>query len=120
MSQVSAVTTMPGSRNVSGNALAFFRAALLSALAVAGPSALVGQAQGEPSFARVEGTVRDAQNHPVPAATVCLQSSDGKKKLTAQTDLDGAYRLSAIPVGAYSFRAQMAGYSDAEFGELVL
>jgi len=120
MSRVPAVIAMHGLRNVSGKAPRCLRAALLGALALVGPNTLTGQTQSGPSFARIEGSVRDAQNHPVPAATVCLQSADGKKTLTAQTDLEGAYRLSAIPVGAYSFRAQMAGYSDAEFGQLVL
>ena len=84
------------------------------------PCTLTGQAQSDMASARVEGTVRDAQNRPVPAATVCLESADGKPTRTAQTNLDGVYRLSSVPEGAYSLRAQMAGFRDGVFGPLRL
>jgi tetratricopeptide (TPR) repeat protein len=119
MSRTAAISTTRVLPEAAG-AAKYLSVVLLAALELLLPCALVGQAHSDTPLARIEGTVRDAENRPVPAATVCLESADGKETLTAQTNQDGAYRLSSVPEGAYSLRAQMAGYGDGVFGQLVV
>jgi len=107
-------------RSVAGTAARSMTVVLLMPLALLLPGPLAGQAPSDPSLARVEGTVRNAEKRPVPGATVCLESADGRRTLTAHTNPDGVYRLSSIPEGSYRLRAQMPGYSDGVFGPLVL
>jgi tetratricopeptide (TPR) repeat protein len=76
------------------------------------------QPEMEPS-ATLHGFVRDSGNRPVAGATVCLQAKDAQP-LTVHTDSAGAYRFSSVHQGVYILRAEMAGYSDATFGPLIL
>jgi tetratricopeptide (TPR) repeat protein len=68
--------------------------------------------------ASVQGIVRSG-NTPLAGASVYLQAKDSRM-LTTHTDSKGAYRFSAVRVGAYTLRAEMAGYSDATSSPFVL
>jgi hypothetical protein len=68
--------------------------------------------QVAPNSASIEGTVRNSQGAPVPAAMVHLQSKDGVQTLAALTDGKGSYRFSALPDVAYTVRVEMSGFAD--------
>jgi len=77
--------------------------------------AVQGQVEEKPApagEATVRGIVRDSRHQPVAGATVRLHSQDAQS-LTARTDSAGAYLFSGVRQGAYTLRAEMAGYRDA-------
>ncbi len=53
----------------------------------------------------VTGTVFDAQHHPIPSAKVVLQSSTGKREVSALADSAGVFRFS-VASGNYTLRAE--------------
>ena len=71
-----------------------------------------GISQAAPNSASIEGTVRNSQGAPVPAAMVHLQSKDGVQTLAALTDGKGSYRFSALRDGVYTLRVEMSGFAD--------
>jgi tetratricopeptide (TPR) repeat protein len=79
-----------------------------------------GQAQAPVASSTVHGMVRDARGLPVPGATVFLRSEDGTQALTVRTTTDGSYVFSAVPLGSYTLRAEMAGYRVATLGSVAL
>jgi 5-hydroxyisourate hydrolase-like protein (transthyretin family) len=58
----------------------------------------------------VEGTVHDHSGRPVANASVSLKRQDGAAILTASTDTDGKFRISAMEAGAWRLRVQAAAY----------
>ena len=107
----------------------YFGAGIVSCVLVVsvllGPFLVHGQSVQEPfddhaASAILQGWVRDAHGHPVPAATVHLQGKAGAETLTARTDSDGAYRFSGLREGVYTLRAEMTGYRDTTFGPCIL
>jgi tetratricopeptide (TPR) repeat protein len=79
-----------------------------------------GQDQDRAYSATLQGSVRDSRGRPVIAATVYLQAKSGTLARTASTDSEGNYRFSALREGAYTLRAEKAGYSEATFDSCVL
>ena len=67
----------------------------------------------------LRGIVRDSRQHPVTGAIVRLHSKEAQS-LTVRTDSAGAYLFSRVRQGAYTLRAEMAGYSDATSDSFVL
>lgn len=57
----------------------------------------------------LSGTVSDSSGVPVAGAVVTATSAQGTAR-TATTGADGAFRLPALPVGAYSITIAQAGY----------
>ena len=76
-----------------------------------------GQSQDS---ATLQGTVKDSGGRAIASATVCLQGKTGTQTVTALTDSEGIFRFSALGDGAYTLRAEMAGYAAANFGPFVL
>jgi tetratricopeptide (TPR) repeat protein len=76
-----------------------------------------GQSQDS---ATLQGTVKDSGGRAIAGATVCLQGKTGTQTVTALTDSEGIFRFSALGDGAYTLRAEMAGYAAANFGPFVL
>jgi tetratricopeptide (TPR) repeat protein len=64
--------------------------------------------------------VKDSGGRAIAGATVCLQGKTGTQTVTALTDSEGIFRFSALGDGAYTLRAEMAGYAAANFGPFVL
>ena len=60
----------------------------------------------------VLGTVVDANENPLPGATVTLTSKEGTK--TATTDSKGAFRFPYLTPGEYRLNAQMEGYNTVD------
>jgi hypothetical protein len=65
-------------------------------------------------FGAVRGVVHDPQHRPVANASVKLKSATSDWTLTAQTDQDGAFSFSAVPVGDYLVTVTKSGFSDEQ------
>jgi hypothetical protein len=65
-------------------------------------------------FGKIQGIVHDAQHRPVAAATVVLKSSTSAWSQTTQTDQNGAFEFSAVPVGDYVVTTSQAGFDSSE------
>lgn len=52
-------------------------------------------------FGKIQGVVHDPQHRPIADATVVLKSSTSAWSQTTQTDQDGAFNFSAVPIGDY-------------------
>ena len=73
----------------------------------------------------VKGYVRDPSGRPVTNATVVLQLATEVQPPavageTTHTDADGAYRFASLPAGAYTLRAEAAGYGKATVARVAL
>ena len=77
-------------------------------LALAGLSVALGLAQLP--TATILGTVRDSTGAVVPGVTVTVRNTGTGATRTATTGANGAYRLVALPVGAYEVRAEQPGF----------
>jgi Carboxypeptidase regulatory-like domain len=70
--------------------------------------------------ANLVGTVIDATDAAVPNATVTATNTATGVKLTTATTLDGAYRMSNLPVGTYDVNVTASGFSPATQSGIVL
>src|SRR5580704_8209981 len=61
-------------------------------------------------FGKIQGIVHDPQHRPVAAATVVLKSSTSAWSQTTQTDPDGAFNFSAVPIGDYVVSVTQSGF----------
>ena len=61
----------------------------------------------------IEGTVKDAQGGPAPAATVTARNAVGQS-FEALTDTNGRYRFPALPPGRYEIQASLTGFNPAK------
>jgi len=75
--------------------------------------ALTVVAAAAQNAATLEGTVRDAQGHPLAAATVSLQPKPAGISVTGHTDPAGRYRFTGLAAGAYLLSAQSGGSGEA-------
>jgi hypothetical protein len=82
---------------------------VLQALAV---FALFGAPVFANIFGNVKGVVHDPQHRPIADAAVMLKSATSDWTQTAQTDQDGAFSFSAVPVGDYIVTVSKSGFSD--------
>lgn len=65
-------------------------------------------------FGKIQGIVHDAQHRPVAAATVVLKSSTSAWSQTTQTDQEGAFNFSAVPIGDYVVTVSQSGFESSE------
>jgi len=65
-------------------------------------------------FGQVEGIVHDPQHRPISGAQIVLKSATSDFSKNAQTDDDGAFRLSAVPAGEYTIAIRQSGFNAAE------
>jgi hypothetical protein len=65
-------------------------------------------------FGKIQGVVHDPQHRPVAAATVVLKSSTSAWSQTTQTDQDGAFNFSAVPIGDYVVTVTQSGFESSE------
>ncbi len=77
------------------------------------PCLLLAQAAHASVFARVEGTVRDPQNHPVAGAFVTLRAVDSAFSVSMKTDAAGGFRFLTVPLGEYIVAAGSQGFAEA-------
>ena len=65
-------------------------------------------------FGTVRGVVHDPQHRPVADASVKLKSATSDWTQTAQTDQDGAFLFTAVPVGDYQVVVTRSGFADEQ------
>ena len=65
-------------------------------------------------FGRIQGIVHDPQHRPVPAASVALQAITSDWSQTAQTDDNGDFSFTAVPVGDYKITVTQSKFETSE------
>ena len=77
--------------------------------------ALVGvDAFAQQTTGTVLGRVLDAQGGAIPGATVTATSPSTGFSRTVVSDTEGAYRLSALPVGQFDINVELSGFSSVD------
>ncbi len=70
-------------------------------------------------FGRVQGIVHDPQHRPVAAASVRLQATTSDWSQTAQTDDNGEFSFTAVPVGDYKITVAQSKFETTQQGATV-
>jgi len=83
------------------------------------PAVSSGQAAATGATASIDGTVVDAQHHPIAKATVILETTTGKPA-SATTDLQGRFKFSALAVGTYTLHATRQAFAETVEGPFTL
>src|SRR6202046_4051278 len=65
-------------------------------------------------FGKILGVVHDPQHRPVANASVKLQAVTSDWNQTTQTDQNGEFSFSAVPVGDYRITVTLAGFETSE------
>src|SRR5580693_3317495 len=65
-------------------------------------------------FGKIQGVVHDPQHRPIAAASVVLKSSTSAWSQTTQTDQDGGFSFSAVPIGDYVVTVSQSGFESSE------
>lgn len=92
--------------------------ALLLLVALAVPTE--SQSPASPQLTTLRAAVCNSQGQPLAGAAVYLQFQGKLQIPLAHTDAQGEYRFTALPPGAYTLRAEMAGYGNTSSGPFVL
>jgi len=71
-------------------------------------------------FGTVRGIVHDPQHRPVAEATLTLKSATSDWSKTTQTDQDGAFTFTTVPVGDYTVSVSKSGFADVQQSTTVL
>ena len=75
---------------------------------------LHGQVAHANIFGQVQGVVHDPQHRPVSGAKIIIRASHSDFTASAQTNQDGGFNLSAIPLGEYIVTVSQAGFSTVK------
>jgi hypothetical protein len=75
---------------------------------------------GQGAGASIVGTVRDEQGGVLPGCTVTLRNQDTGVARSAVTDADGRYLFAALPLGRYSVKSELGGFTTMNVTDLVL
>src|SRR3974390_3211858 len=73
-------------------------------------ASLPSLAMAQGSTANILGVVKDASGASVPDTSLTARNLETGQTRTATSAADGAYRFSALPVGAYEVRAEHPGF----------
>ncbi|MGB2618546.1 MAG: TonB-dependent receptor [Candidatus Acidiferrales bacterium] len=65
-------------------------------------------------FGKIQGIVHDPQHRPVPGATVLLQAINSDWSKTAETDNNGEFTFTAVPVGDYKITVTQTKFQTVE------
>lgn len=65
-------------------------------------------------FGTVRGIVHDPQHRPIPAATVTLKAALSDWEQTQQTNGDGEFVFSAVPIGEYTVTVTRDGFQQVQ------
>jgi hypothetical protein len=85
---------------------------LAATLTVAMPG--VAEAQSAGQTGSLYGTVRDPSGAPVPGVSLSMQHVETGYQRRAETDEEGRYLVTGLPVGSYRIRAEHPGFDPAE------
>ncbi len=61
----------------------------------------------------VRGVVHDPQHHPISGARATLESTNSAYKLAQDTNADGIFQFSAVPLGEYRVTVDAPGFAAA-------
>jgi hypothetical protein len=81
---------------------------------------LSSTAFGQSTFATVTGTVEDSSGGVLPGTTITVTNQQTGLQRTSVTGERGAYRITELPPGRYTVRAELAGFATQEQRELQL
>jgi hypothetical protein len=95
-------------------------AAVLCSVLLVVFSVLSRSAWGQTVTAAIVGTITDPAGAAVSGATVTITSVERGTTYSATTDNSGLYRISAIPVGNYTLKAEKSGFATVEQAAFVL
>ncbi|HXZ88847.1 MAG TPA: TonB-dependent receptor, partial [Candidatus Binataceae bacterium] len=111
------LTTRPGNFSHGKNVKQLGFVLLFTVLCFAAIQALTGHAQAAESppkeGQRIAGSVKDALGRPLPAASVSLQSPDGKTIAKTNSDAQGRFSFTDIVPGTYAVVAQKTNFKTA-------
>jgi outer membrane receptor protein involved in Fe transport len=82
--------------------------------------AMAGNAAAQQTTGTIAGRIVDEQGSAVPGVTVTGRNTQTGFVRTDVADGEGAYRLSALPVGTYDVTAELQGFSRFESKGLIL
>ncbi|MGE5724411.1 MAG: tetratricopeptide repeat protein, partial [Acidobacteriota bacterium] len=78
------------------------------------------QSPAPSQLAAIQGTVCDSQGRPLAGVTVHLQLQGTAQELATRSNQHGQYRFPSLRPGAYTLRAELAGYAGQSFGPFTL
>jgi hypothetical protein len=90
---------------------------LLIGAAIAGASTAL---HAQTSTATISGVISDSQGARVAGAKIVATNIDTGVSTTAQSDKDGVYSVSSLPIGNYRVEVQREGFRSTARGPLVL
>jgi hypothetical protein len=73
---------------------------------------------GQQTTGNITGRVLDTQGVPTPGATVTAKNPETGFARTEVSDIEGIYRLTALPVGTYSVTAELPGFATLTRGSV--
>ena len=79
-----------------------------------------GQTNGASSTASIDGTVCDAEHHPIAGVTVILKDATSSKSISLVTDLRGHFTFARLAAGTYTVHARREQFSEAVEGPFTL
>lgn len=88
---------------------------LMLVAALLATSSALGQ-----STATIRGTVTDSKGAVLPNASVVVRNRNTSTERTTQTDTDGVYHVSALPVGVYSVEVRVQGFKTQVADQVTL
>jgi outer membrane receptor protein involved in Fe transport len=65
-------------------------------------------------FSTVKGVIHDAQHRPVPGASITLKARQADWTQTVTSDAEGAFQITAVPVGDYIVAVTLSGFTSVE------
>lgn len=65
-------------------------------------------------FGKIQGIVHDPQHRPIPGASVKLQSLTSDLSQTTQTDANGEFSFTAVPIGDYRITVTQPNFAASE------
>lgn len=89
--------------------------------AIIGLTLSIGAAYSQGNTGDLKGVVKDGGGEPVPFANVVLYKPGQTTLVTgAVADIDGNYKISAIPVGTYDMKITSTGFSEQKLTGVVV
>src|SRR5688500_19607477 len=87
---------------------------IIVAMIAIGAIALGSPAAAQQTTGSIQGRVLDAQKAAVPGVTVTATSAATGFTRSEVSDVEGVYRLNALPVGTYDIKAELSGFAPYE------
>src|SRR5882762_12041412 len=83
--------------------------------------ALAGSAlYAQTSFGRISGSVTDASGAAIPGATVKIINTETQTARTVETDGNGFYTVTNLPVGPYTLEASQKGFQTKQLNGITV